>query len=120
MWYNESESRDGMYNFNFIENEELIEVFDEVYIRQNDNEKITTIALTNKRLLFLDYVTNDGLETLRITNKMNLVRSKEVYYSIDLDEIEKVYEDEYFVIKLKDNTEIEYNELKLFELLGGK
>jgi len=118
--YNESESRDVMYNFNFIENEELIEVFDEVYIRQNDNEKITTIALTNKRLLFLDYVTNDGLETLRITNKMNLVRSKEVYYSIDLDEIEKVYEDEYFVIKLKDNTEIEFNNKDLYKLLGGK
>lgn len=109
-----------MYNFNFVENEELIEVFDEVYIRQNNNEKITTIALTNKRLLFLDYITNDGLETLRITNKMNLVRSKEVYYSIDLNELEKVYEDEYFIIKLKDNKLIEFNELKLYELLGGK
>lgn len=109
-----------MYNFNFINNEELIEIFDNVLVKQNNNEKTTTIALTNKRLLFLDYITNDGLEALRITNKMNLVRSKEVYYSIDLDEIEKVYEDEYFVIKLKDNTEIEFNELKLFELLGGK
>ena len=109
-----------MYNFNFIENEELIDVFDEVLVKQNDNEKITTIALTNKRLLFLDYITNDGLEALRITNKMNLVRSKEVYYMIDLDEIEKVYEDEYFIIKLKDNKLIEFNELKLFELLRGK
>ena len=109
-----------MYNFNFIENEELIEILDEVLVKQNDNEKITTIALTNKRLLFLDYITNDGFEALRITNKMNLVRSKEVYYMIDLDEIEKVYEDEYFIIKLKDNTLIEFNELKLFELLRGK
>ena len=64
-----------MYNFNFIENEELIEIFDEVLVKQNDNEKITTIAFTNKRLLFLDYITNDGLEALRITNKMNLVRT---------------------------------------------
>ena len=109
-----------MYNFNFIENEELIEVFDEVYIRQNDNENVTTIALTNKRLLFLEYITNDGMEALRITNKMNLIRSKDVYYSIDLDKIEKVYEDKYFIIKLKDNSLIEFNESKLFELLGGK
>lgn len=109
-----------MYNFNFIENEELIEVFDEVYIRQNDNENVTTIALTNKRLLFLEYITNDGMEALRITNKLNLIRSKDVYYSIDLDNIEKVYEDEYFIIKLKDNSLIEFNESKLFELLGGK
>ena len=109
-----------MYNFNFIENEELIDVFDEVYIRQNDNEKITTIALTNKRLLFLDYIINDGMEALRITNKMNLVRSKQVYYSIDLNEIEKVYEDEYFIIKLKDSKLIEFNNKELYELLGGK
>lgn len=109
-----------MYNFNFISNEELIDVFDEVLIRQNNNEKITTIALTDKRLLFLDYITNDDYEALRITNKMNLVRSKEVYYSINLDEIENVYEDEYFIIKLKDNKLIEFNESKLFGLLGGK
>ena len=44
-----------------IKNEELIEVFDEVYIRQNDNEKITTIALTNKRLLFLGFFFRYGL-----------------------------------------------------------
>lgn len=109
-----------MYNFNFLEDEILIEVFDKVLIRQNNNEKITTIALTNKRLLFLDYITNDGLDTLRIINKLNLVRTKEVYYSIALDEIDKVYNDEYFIIKLKDNTKVEFNELKLFKLLGGK
>ena len=109
-----------MYNFNFVENEELIEVFDEVYIRQNDNEKITTIALTNKRLLFLDYVTNDGLETLRITNKMNLVRNKEVYYQLNLDDIELLSETEYYNIVLKDGIEFEFNNEELYELLGGK
>ena len=109
-----------MYNFNFVENEELIEVFDEVYIRQNDNEKITTIALTNKRLLFLDYVTNDGLETLRITNKMNLVRNKEVYYQLNLDDIELLSETEYYNIVLKDGIEFEFNNEKLYKILGGK
>ena len=106
-----------MYNFNFIENEELIDIFDEVYIKQNNKDKVTTIALTNKRILFLDYVINDGLEALRITNKMNLVRNMEVYYSIDLFDIEKIYEDEYFIIKLKNNTFIEFNNQKLFKLL---
>ena len=118
--YNLSESRDGMYNFNFVENEELIEFFDEVYIRQNDNEKITTIALTNKRLLFLDYITNDGLEALRITNKMNLVRSKEVYYQLNLEDIKLLSEEEYYSIVLKDGTEFEFNNKELYELLGGK
>ena len=109
-----------MYNFNFIENEELIEVFDEVYIRQNDNENVTTIALTNKRLLFLDYITNDELEALRITNKKNLVRSKEVYYKINLEDIKSLRKTEYYKVVLKDCTEFEFNNEKLYELLGGK
>lgn len=108
-----------MYNFNFVENEELIEIFDEVLIKQNENEKITTIALTNKRLLFLDYITNDGLEVLRITNKLNLIRSKEVYYIIELNNIESIIEEEYYRITLKDKTTFEFNEKKLYELLKG-
>lgn len=44
-----------MYNFDFLKNEELIEIFEDVWIVQGNNEKCTTIALTNQRLLFLDY-----------------------------------------------------------------
>lgn len=109
-----------MYNFNFIENEKLVEIFDEVLVKQNENEKNTTIALTNKRLLFLDYITNDGLEVLRITNKMNLVRIKEVYYQIKLEDIKSVQEEEYYQVILKDDTEFELNNRELYELLGGK
>ena len=43
-----------MYNFNLLKNEKIIKVFEEIYIIQEENEKVTTIALTNKRLLFLD------------------------------------------------------------------
>ena len=109
-----------MYNFNFIENEELREVFNEVYVRQNNNEKITTIVLTNKRLLFLDYITDDELEVLRITNKMNLVRTKEVYYQLNLEDIKLLSEKEDYIIVLKDGTEFEFNNQELYELLGGK
>jgi len=109
-----------MYNFNFKENEELIEIFDDVLIKQNENEKITTIALTNKRLLFLCYITNDGLEALRITNKMNLVRSKDVYYQLNLEDIKSVKEAEYYHIVLKDGMEFEFNNKELYELIGGK
>lgn len=106
-----------MYNFNFIEDEQLIEVFDEVFIKQDDNEKITTIALTNKRLLFLDYVTNDGLEVLRITNKLNLVRNKEVYYQINLIDIKLIKDSGYYKVILMDNTSFEFNNQRLYELL---
>jgi len=109
-----------MYNFNFMKDEQLVKIFEEILIKQRTNEKIITIALTDKRLLFLDYITNDGLEVLRITNKLNLVRTKEVFYQINLEDIESVTEDEYYEIKLKDNTEFKFNNQELYELLGGK
>lgn len=56
-----------MYNFNLTGNEQIIEIFDNEWIKQNNNEMNTTIALTNKRLLFLDYINiNESAETLRI------------------------------------------------------
>ena len=87
-----------MYNFNFLEGEQLINIFNEILVRENNNERIVTIALTNKRLLFLDYTTNNWLDALRITNKLNLVRTKEVYYQINLDDIKLLIEDEYVVV----------------------
>lgn len=108
-----------MYNFNFIENEELIQIFDEILVKQNENEKITTIALTNKRLLFLDYIINDGLEVLRIAKGINFTRYKEVYYEIDLNNIKLITEEEYYKIILKDNTSIQFNNKELYELFEG-
>lgn len=64
-----------MYNFNLNKDEEIIKVFDDVLIRQEGNEKVTTIALTNKRVLFLDYlIENEGLEVLRIARGMNYIK----------------------------------------------
>ena len=64
-----------MYNFNLNKDEEIIKVFDDVLIRQEGNEKVTTIALTNKRVLFLDYlIENEGIEVLRIARGMNYIK----------------------------------------------
>lgn len=106
-----------MYNFNFIKDEHLIEVFDEVLIRKDNLEKITSVALTDKRLLFLDYLTNDGLEVLRISKGVNFTRYKEVYYAINLDDIESIKEEEYYKVILKNNMSFEFNNYKLYELL---
>ena len=75
---------DYMYNFDFLKNEELIEIFEDVWIVQGKNEKCTTIALTNQRLLFLDYDKFDSRENLRVGRGVEYARFKEVYYSIDL------------------------------------
>ena len=106
-----------MYNFNFIKDEHLIEIFEEIYIKQKENEKITTIVLTDKRLLFLDYITNDSQETLRITKRLNLQKYKEIYYEINLNNIKDIIEEEYYKIILKDNFSFEFNNEKLYKLL---
>ena len=76
-----------MYNFNLLKNEKIIKVFEEIYIIQEENEKVTTIALTNKRLLFLDYLNeNEGQEVLRIARGTNYLKIKDVYYYINLND----------------------------------
>ncbi len=107
-----------MYNFNFMEDEKLIEVFDEVLVKQEQQEKITTIALTDKRLLFLDYITNDGYEALKMIRGINFTKYKEVYHQIDLSNIKSIASKEvYYSITLKDNTAFEFNNRVLYELL---
>ena len=97
-----------MYNFNFEKEEKLIEIFENIHINNNQEEKNTTIAITNKRLLFLDYLnTNDGREALRITNKLNYIRYKEVYYQINLIDIKLTKELDYY--KVTKNNEIIFN-----------
>ena len=55
-----------MYNFVLQKGEETIQIFDDIYIKQGQNEKETTIILTNQRLLFLEYLADDPNEILRI------------------------------------------------------
>ena len=76
-----------MYNFNLNTNEELKEVFKDILIKLGDIEKTTTIALTNKRLLFLEYINNDPDEVLRISRGVNYIKYKEVYYELNLEDI---------------------------------
>lgn len=110
-----------MYNFNFMEDEKLIEVFDEILIKKDKKEKITTIALTDQRLLFLDYITNDGYEALKITRGINFMKYKDIYYQINLSDIELIKNtDEYYLITLKDKTSFEFNNIILYELLKGE
>ena len=73
-----------MYDFELLKNEEVVEIFDNFFIKLNENEKYTTLILTNKRLLFLDYIMPDECrEVLRIARCAYYIRNKEVYYQID-------------------------------------
>jgi len=108
-----------MYNFNFLKKEELIEVFDDIWIVQGKNDKCTTIALTNQRLLFLDYDNLDPRENLRIGRGVDYARFKEVYYSINLDNIKNIdYKNNILKISFKDNiTPIKIDNEELYKLL---
>lgn len=107
-----------MYNFNLIDNEEIIKVFDDEYVKQNNNEKNTTIALTNKRILFMDYIKNDPDEVLRIGRGIDYVRYKEVYYKVNLNDIEKIMNDEIYKVVMKNGVEFEFDNEELYGLLN--
>lgn len=107
-----------MYNFELTNNEEVIKIFDEIFIKQSENEKNTTIVLTNKRLLFLDYTTpNEGLEVLRVARGTDYIKYKEIYYQIDLNDIENIINDKYYQVILKNEMTFEFNDDELYRLL---
>lgn len=110
-----------MYNFELIDNEEVIKIFDEIFLKQEENEKITTIILTNKRLLFLDYlVLNEGLEVLRIAKGADYIKYKDVYYQIDLNDIVNIISSEYYQVILKNKMSFEFENEELYNLLQNK
>jgi len=106
-----------MYDFNLINGEEVVEIFDNVWVKQGNNEKNTTIALTNKRLLFLEYSKDDPNEVLRTARGLDYPRYKEVYYQIELTNISEVKESENYSVTLEDNTYFEFDDSHLFDLL---
>ena len=107
-----------MYNFDLLNKEEIVKIFDELLIKQGDKQKIISAILTNKRLLFFEFVSDDYIETLRTARGMSFIRNKEVSYVIDLKDIETIVEEEYYVINLKDNISFEFDDKQLFELLS--
>ena len=108
-----------MYNFNFLKNEELIDIFENVMITQEKNERYIDIALTNKRLLFLDYDRFDPRENLRVGQGVDYVRYKEVFYYIDLKRIKTIIsnDEECTIIFNDDNKAINFDDEKLYKLL---
>ena len=107
-----------MYNFELMDDEKVIRIFDEVFIKQGENEKNTAIILTNKRLLFLDYINvNEGLEVLRIARGADYIKYKETYYQIDLNDIVDIIKNQYYQVILKNDVTFEFDNEELYSLL---
>ena len=47
----------------------ISKIFDNLYIKQGNNEKITSTILTNQRLLFLDYIVLNNNSIIEFNNK---------------------------------------------------
>ena len=103
-----------MYNFDLGKNETLISIYDEVLVCQNDIQKIISVALTDKRLLFLDYATKEPYETLRVTSATNYVKIKEVFFYIDLKNIKEVKKDKLYKIIINNKKVIEFDNKDLY------
>ena len=76
-----------MYNFNLEKDETLVSVFDDVLVSQNNNSKLLSVAVTNKRILFLDFQSVEPYETLKGAQASSYIKFKEVVYSRYLNEI---------------------------------
>ncbi len=92
-----------MYNLELEKNEEIIVIEDDIIVSNKDKSKISTVALTNKRLLFLDLPLNTTDESIRLANASDYIKIKEVYYSVNLNQIKSVIKD---YIILDNNQEI--------------
>lgn len=106
-----------MYNFNLIDGEDILQIFDDEYIKQGVNEKNTTIVLTNKRILFMDYDKEDPNEILRIGRGVDYLRYKEVYYKVELANIKELIENDLYKVILKNGVEFEFENEAILNII---
>ena len=58
-----------MYKYTLNDNEDIIKIFDNLYIKQGNKEKKTSAILTNQRLLFLDYIVLNNNSIIEFNDK---------------------------------------------------
>ena len=81
-----------MYNFNKLDNEEILLISDDSILKvENVHKEISTIV-TNKRLILLDYPekTNNYEETLRTSRGVDYVLQKEPILCVNLENIKEI------------------------------
>ena len=106
-----------MYDLKLNKNEKIVIISDNTQIL-NQNHEYTTI-ITNERLLILDYPSNyhNSKEELRILNKMNYIKTKEIILEIKLSQINDIKtKDDNATITFKDG---QYITIKDNEILSN-
>lgn len=106
-----------MYNFSFEEGEELIQVFDPIYIKQGEVEKNTAVAVTTQKILFMSYMNDDPFEDMKAGNVIGVIKFKRPFYEIPLVNIQKVEKDELYKITMYNGMNFEFENDDLYNLL---
>lgn len=77
-----------MYDIKLENNEKIILISDNTII----NDKLYTSIITNKRFLILDYPSQyqNSQEELRILNRINYIKKKEVIFSQNIKDIKSI------------------------------
>ena len=112
-----------MYNITLQKNEEIKLISDNTIVYNKDKELLCSSIITNKRYIILDYPgnINNPREDLRILQKMNYIKQKEVIFEIQLDKIYSIekYNDSYKIIFL-DNNYIIVEDKEIIDYLNKK
>jgi len=88
----------AMYNFNKLDNEEILLISDESVLRKDDKEEKISTIVTNKRLILLDYpdASNNYEEAMRTSRGADYILQKEPILIIDLDDIKEIINENNF------------------------
>lgn len=88
----------AMYNFNKLDNEEILLISDESVLRKDDKEEKISTIVTNKRLILLDYpdASNNYEEAMRTSRGADYIQQKEPILTIDLDDIKEIINENNF------------------------
>lgn len=82
----------AMYNFNKLENEEILIISDESVLKIGNNEKEISTIVTSKRLILLDYPegSNNYEEAMRTSRGADYILQKEPILAINLEHIKEI------------------------------
>ena len=96
-----------MYEFQKLENEEIVFISDNSILKIDDQEKNISTILTNQRLLLFDYPSsiNNYQEVMKISRGADYIKQKEVILDVPLSNIENITkEDSYDKYLLSDTN----------------
>ena len=99
-----------MYEFVKRENEEIIVISDDSILKVDNVEKNISSILTNQRLLFFDNPSksNNYQEVLKSSRGVNYICQKELIFSIELNDLLNIVEENNFDKYILNDTNFFY------------